>query len=87
MRRFYYSILERKITETALDSQDSNQRELRCQSKQSVSKERQVSVCVSEIRFHRSQKREREEVLLTWMKQKLWTYIIDNQFNTTFEGP
>ena len=44
MRRFYYSILERKITETALDSQDYNQRELRCQSKQSVSKERQVSV-------------------------------------------
>ena len=73
MRRFYYSFLERKITETALDSQDYNQRELRCQSKQSVSKERQVSVCDSEIRFHRSQKRESEEILLTWMKQKLWT--------------
>ena len=73
VRRFYYSILERKITKTALDGQDYNQRELRSQSKQSVSKERQVSVCVSEIRFHHLQKRESEKILLTWMKQKLWT--------------
>lgn len=58
-----YNILERKVTETALDSQDYNQREPRCQSKQSVSKERQVSVCVSEIRSHRSQKRESEKNL------------------------